>query len=101
MNFSLAVAIAIFFMIAIRQGLPQGNRVWRIMTAGALLLLVTGRISPHAALLAVNWNVIIVQQTERFGTKPFTFWHFTVIVIPVTVVSIVVSYAWVVWVMAS
>ena len=55
---SLVVSCLIFFLIAIRQWLPASVRIWHIMTAGALILLLTGQIAPAAALHAVDWNVI-------------------------------------------
>ncbi|MEJ8570970.1 SLC13 family permease [Microbaculum marinum] len=55
---SLAVSCAIFFLIAIRQWLPETVRIWHIMTAGAAVLLVAGEISPLSAASAVDWNVI-------------------------------------------
>lgn len=58
MNVSLAVAIVIFVAIAIRQWLPAGIRIWQIMVAGALVLLVVGQISPIEAFKAIDWNVI-------------------------------------------
>lgn len=58
MTFSLAVSIAIFALISIRQWLPEWIRIWQIMTAGALLLVFTGEIRPSEALNAVDWNII-------------------------------------------
>lgn len=59
MTISLSVAIGIFFIISIRQWLPQQVRIWQIMAAGAAILLVLGQISPAAALAAIDWNVIV------------------------------------------
>lgn len=58
MSLSLAVTIAIFVGIAIRQWLPAWLRIWHIMTAGALVLLATGEIGPLEGVKAVDWNVI-------------------------------------------
>ncbi|MDA4847425.1 SLC13 family permease [Hoeflea poritis] len=58
MTVSLAVAIAIFFLISIRQWLPPAVRIWQIMLVGAVVLLLTGRIAPSDALEAIDWNVI-------------------------------------------
>lgn len=58
MTFSLAIAIAIFFFISIRQWLPERVRIWHIMGAGAVILLATGDISPTKAWNAIDWNVI-------------------------------------------
>lgn len=58
MPLSLIVSIFVFFMIAIRQWLPSWVKIWQIMTAGAVFLLVTGNISPSEALSSIDWNVI-------------------------------------------
>ncbi|WP_136660156.1 SLC13 family permease [Nitratireductor sp. XY-223] len=58
MTVSLAVAIAIFFVISIRQWLPSWVRIWQVMLAGAVVLVATGRIAPLDAFKAIDWNVI-------------------------------------------
>jgi Na+/H+ antiporter NhaD/arsenite permease-like protein len=58
MPLSLIVSIFVFFMIAIRQWLPDWVKIWQIMATGAVLLLATGNISPTEALQAIDWNVI-------------------------------------------
>ncbi|MET1413258.1 SLC13 family permease [Roseibium sp. HPY-6] len=58
MPLSLIVSIFVFFMIAIRQWLPDWLKIWMIMTIGAVFLLITGNISPTEALNAIDWNVI-------------------------------------------
>lgn len=55
---SLVVSCLIFLLIALRQWLPPAVRIWHIMTAGAVVLLLLGEISPRDAALAVDWNVI-------------------------------------------
>jgi Na+/H+ antiporter NhaD/arsenite permease-like protein len=55
---SLVVSCLIFLLIALRQWLPASVRIWHIMTAGAVVLLLLGEISPRDAVLAVDWNVI-------------------------------------------
>jgi Na+/H+ antiporter NhaD/arsenite permease-like protein len=55
---SLVVSCLIFLLIALRQWLPTGLRIWHIMVAGALVLLALGEITPRNAVLAVDWNVI-------------------------------------------
>ena len=58
LSISLVVSCLIFFLIAIRQWLPAGVRIWHIMVAGAVVLVLLGEISPGAAFAAVDWNVI-------------------------------------------
>lgn len=55
---SFIVSAAIFLAIAARQWLPPAVRIWHIMVAGAVVLVLLGEISPGEALAAVDWNVI-------------------------------------------
>jgi len=57
-SLSLVVSLLIFALIAARQWLPPGLRIWHIMVAGAVVLLATGEIAPRAAFAAVDWNVV-------------------------------------------
>lgn len=59
MSVSLGVSIVIFCLIAAREWLPAWMKIWRIMTAGAIVMLVSGQIAPTAALDAVDWNVLL------------------------------------------
>ncbi|MEM9684306.1 MAG: SLC13 family permease [Pseudomonadota bacterium] len=59
MSVSLGVSGAIFFLIAIREWLPSWLKIWHIMVAGAVVLLVSGQISPSKAFAAINWDVIL------------------------------------------
>lgn len=58
LSLSLVVSLLIFALIAVRQWLPDGLRIWHIMVAGAVVLLATGEIAPGTAVRAVDWNVI-------------------------------------------
>ncbi len=64
-----------------------------------MLLAAMSTLAGNLFIISAASNVIIVQQAEKFGAEPFTFWQFTRLVLPITIVSIAVSYAWVVWVM--
>ena len=59
MSFSLVVSIAVFALIAIREWLPSAVKIWHVMTAGAVVLLVTGTITSQSALKAIDWNVML------------------------------------------
>ena len=59
MSFSLAVSIAVFTLIAIREWLPSFLKIWHVMTAGAFVLIATGTITPKTALDAIDWNVML------------------------------------------
>jgi len=55
---SLVVSLLVVLVIAMRQWLPPALRIWHVMAAGALVLLLAGEIEPGAALAAIDWNVI-------------------------------------------
>lgn len=59
LSFSLVVSIAVFSLIAIREWLPDFLKIWHVMTAGAVVLVVSGTIAPDHALKAVDWNVLL------------------------------------------
>lgn len=59
MSFSLVVSIAVFTLIAVREWLPSFLKIWHVMTAGAVVLLVTGTASPQSAFEAIDWNVML------------------------------------------
>ena len=68
-------------------------------TPELILLAAMSTLAGNLFIISAASNVIVVQQVEKFGQKPFTFWQFTLINLPVTVVALVVAYGWVVWVM--
>ncbi|GAB5470527.1 MAG: anion transporter [Rhodospirillales bacterium] len=55
---SFVISLIVFALIAVRQLLPGWVRIWHVMGAGALAVLFLGEISPRAALLAVDWDVL-------------------------------------------
>ncbi len=59
MSFSLLVSIAVFTLIAIREWLPSYLKIWHVMTAGAVVLLVSGTVTIQTALEAIDWNVML------------------------------------------
>jgi len=54
----IIVLIAVFVLIAIRQIGSIKLKIWQIMLAGAIVVFVTGQISPANALLSINLDVI-------------------------------------------
>lgn len=58
-NISLAALAAVLILIAIRQVGTIKLQIWQIMLSGAVLVLLTGEISPDDALLAINADVMI------------------------------------------
>ncbi|MEQ8344419.1 MAG: SLC13 family permease [Sneathiellaceae bacterium] len=59
MSVALAVSLAIFGVIAVREWLPPAVRIWHVMAAGAVAMLATGQIAPREALAAIDWNIIL------------------------------------------
>ncbi|WP_419912042.1 hypothetical protein [Hoeflea sp.] len=66
-----------------------------------MLLSAMSTLAGNLFIISAASNVIVVQQTEKYGATPFSFWRFTRLVIPVTAVSVAVSYAWIVWLMPA
>lgn len=48
-----------FALIAVREWLPSFLKIWHVMTAGAVVLVVSGAISLPDAIEAVDWNVLL------------------------------------------
>lgn len=58
MSVGLAISLGIFGLIAVREWLPEWLKIWHIMLAGAVVMLLAGEISPRDALAAIDWNII-------------------------------------------
>jgi Na+/H+ antiporter NhaD/arsenite permease-like protein len=56
---SLVTLLVVFVLIAVRQIGRFKLRIWQIMLGGALMVLVTGGISPLDALKAINTDVML------------------------------------------
>ncbi len=56
---SIIVLSIVFFLIAVRKIGNIRVKIWQAMTLGAILVLVTGQISPLDALYSVNIDVIV------------------------------------------
>ncbi|GAB5374883.1 MAG: SLC13 family permease [Acuticoccus sp.] len=59
MSLSLAISLTVFALIAVREWLPPVIKIWHVMVAGAAAMLATGQIAPHAALEAIDWDIIL------------------------------------------
>ncbi|MEM8661815.1 MAG: SLC13 family permease [Pseudomonadota bacterium] len=64
-------------------------------TAALMLLSGISTLAGNLFIISAASNVIIVQQAEKYGAKPFQFWQFTLAVLPITVVSLALCYGWV------
>ena len=56
---SIITLLIVFVLIAVRQVGNIRLRIWQIMLAGALVVLVTGQISPADALAAISADVML------------------------------------------
>ncbi|WP_298768651.1 SLC13 family permease [uncultured Shewanella sp.] len=65
-----------------------------------MLLSATSTLAGNLFIISAASNVIVVQQTEKFNAKPFSFWEFALTLLPITVVSLIFSYLWIVFVMS-
>ncbi|MBA5777718.1 arsenic resistance protein [Stappia sp. F7233] len=70
------------------QLLPEKN------TLGLMTLAGISTLAGNLFIISAASNVIVVQQSERLGFRPFTFWQFTAAVLPVAIFSVAVTYGW-------
>lgn len=59
MWFPLFVLLAVFALIVARRVGRLRVAIWQAMTAGAVLVLVSGSIAPAQAWAAIDWHVIV------------------------------------------
>jgi Na+/H+ antiporter NhaD/arsenite permease-like protein len=59
MELALIILVAVFLLIAIRQVGRFRFRIWQVMCAGAIAVLITGQISPADAVRSINLDVMI------------------------------------------
>jgi Na+/H+ antiporter NhaD/arsenite permease-like protein len=59
LNLSLFVLLAVFVLIAARRIGRFRIAIWQAMLGGALAVLLTGQITPPAALQAIDWDVML------------------------------------------
>jgi Na+/H+ antiporter NhaD/arsenite permease-like protein len=59
MDLALVILLAVFLLIAVRQVGRFRFRIWQVMCAGAVAVLITGQISLPDAALAVNIDVMV------------------------------------------
>ncbi|MFZ3148652.1 MAG: SLC13 family permease [Methanothrix sp.] len=58
-NISAMALAAVLILIAVRQVGKNSLAIWQIMLLGALVVLLTGQISPNDAVRAINLDVMI------------------------------------------
>jgi Na+/H+ antiporter NhaD/arsenite permease-like protein len=62
-----------------------------------MMLAGISTLAGNLFIISAASNVIVVQQAERYGQHPFHFWRFAWMMLPVTVVSVALTWAWVTW----
>ena len=62
-----------------------------------MMLAGISTLAGNLFIISAASNVIVVQQAERYGQHPFHFWRFAWMMLPVTVVSVVLTWVWVTW----
>lgn len=62
-----------------------------------MMLAAISTLAGNLFIISAASNVIVVQQAEKFGQAPFTFWQFTLMVLPITIVSVALTYGWIIW----
>ncbi len=59
MNLSLAILLIVFVLIAARRIGRFRIAIWQAMLGGAVAVLISGQITPAAALHAIDWDVML------------------------------------------
>ncbi len=59
MNIPVLTLFGVLALIVFRRVGRLPVRIWQAMTAGAIVVLFSGQISPGAALSAIDWNVML------------------------------------------
>ncbi|MCX6698433.1 MAG: anion transporter, partial [Methanomicrobiales archaeon] len=59
MELALIILLAVFSLIAVRQVGRFRFRIWQVMGAGAVAVLITGQISLPDAARSVNIDVMV------------------------------------------
>jgi len=72
------------------QLLPDASLPTLMMLAGIATL------AGNLLVISAASNVIVVQQAEKFGPAPFTFWRFAWMMLPITFVSVALTFGWVI-----
>ena len=58
MSLPLVILILVFWGIGLKQVCRIPLKIWHIIGLGALIVLVSGKISPHGAWEAIDGDVI-------------------------------------------
>ncbi|MCO1334347.1 arsenic resistance protein [Microbulbifer sp. OS29] len=67
---------------------------------GTQTLMMLSAVSTAAGnlfIISAASNVIVLQQAEKFGIQPFNFWQFFLLMLPVSIISVTISYIYIIW----
>ncbi|WP_444904886.1 SLC13 family permease [Microbulbifer sp. CnH-101-E] len=62
-----------------------------------MMLSAISTVAGNLFIISAASNVIVLQQAEKFGVKPFNFWQFFYLMLPVSFISVLISYIWILW----
>jgi Na+/H+ antiporter NhaD/arsenite permease-like protein len=83
------------------SNVPVVDIYLKLLLSGSVpnLIMLAGisTLAGNLFIISAASNVIVLQQAERLGETPFPFWKFALTLLPVTIASAGVTYAWVIW----
>ena len=82
---SNVAVVEIYLNLVKDRKVPKLMMLAGISTLAGNLLIISAR------------NIIVAQRAARFGKTPFTFWQLKLLVLPITVTSLAITYAWIAW----
>ncbi|MBU1192910.1 MAG: anion transporter [Gammaproteobacteria bacterium] len=59
LNLPVIVLLSVFLLIALRGVLSVRITIWQAMVGGAVVVLLSGDITPYAAWAAIDWEVMV------------------------------------------
>jgi Na+/H+ antiporter NhaD/arsenite permease-like protein len=97
---SIAAAVS-FWASQLFSNVPVVDMYLKLLQSGGtetlMMLAAISTLAGNLFIISAASNVIVVQQAERLGATPFTFWRFTLAALPITIVSVAMTYLWVAW----
>ncbi|KZK94608.1 MULTISPECIES: SLC13 family permease [unclassified Pseudovibrio] len=93
-------AVVSFWASQLFSNVPVVELYLKLLDGGStgtfMMLSSISTVAGNLFIISAASNVIVVQQAEKFGAPPFTFWQFCWWMLPITVFCVVVSYGWIV-----
>ncbi|WP_444930901.1 SLC13 family permease [Microbulbifer sp. SSSA002] len=73
------------------------NLLHKKETQTLMMLSAISTAAGNLFIISAASNVIVLQQAEKFGVKPFNFWQFFLLMLPVSLISVAVSYFYIIY----